>query len=248
MRYLILLLAAFSLNASAQTKKLSQIPVDSVDANTFFICIDSTGGSFSDFRAPIADLAFYLGLGSPLTLQNVTANGDTTTHRMTVLGPTFKIVMDTSSLALIDGVGVRQAELNTTSTSGELILRNSTGGSMVLVPGAISGIVAVIGPPISGNMEIIMPFNASATDANFIASGAFVTYILPAITSNRTLTLPSPGLNTTMRICNRNTSGNNWQPSGVNILDSNGLSLASLANPCTYTLQGDGTHWVIISK
>lgn len=182
------------------------------------------------------------------TLQIVTTNGDTTTQRMTVLGPTFKTVLDTSSIALIDGAGIRQAELNTTSTSGELILRNSIGGSMVLVCGSTTGLVPVIGPTISGTLEIIMPFNTSATDANFIASGAFVTYILPSISANRTLTMPTPTINTTIRICNRNISSNNWVPSGVLIFDSNGLSLAALANPCTYTLQGDGTNWVMISK
>jgi hypothetical protein len=88
----------------------------------------------------------------------------------------------------------------------------------------------------------------TASDANltvptFNAYGDFVT--LPAITANRTVTLPSPvGLTGQhIKLRNMNASGNAWSFAST-VKDTGGTTITDIANLAFTIIESDGANWV----
>jgi len=82
-----------------------------------------------------------------------------------------------------------------------------------------------------------------ATDANYTANAYSPMIVLPTITANRTLTLPSAGAGKKIEIQNNNATSFQWQVSGVK--DITGATIFAIPNQFIGYLINDGTDWII---
>ncbi len=82
-----------------------------------------------------------------------------------------------------------------------------------------------------------------ATDANTSVTTSSCVFILPAITANRTLSLPATARDGMIYIIiNTNSSGNTWQfGGGGSLVDQAGAAVTTFTNANTYTIMGDNT-------
>lgn len=82
-----------------------------------------------------------------------------------------------------------------------------------------------------------------ATDANTSVTTSSCVFILPAITANRTLSLPATAREGMIYIIiNTNSSGNTWQfGGGGSLVDQTGAAVTSFTNGNTYIIMGDSS-------
>lgn len=90
--------------------KLSEIATASVDANSLFIGLKTVGGSSTDYKFTIADLAAYLNIAA----SPVKANAD-------VMGASAAAVITSYALPASDGTYVVQGYLNLTDNAGNAL-------------------------------------------------------------------------------------------------------------------------------
>ena len=85
----------------------------------------------------------------------------------------------------------------------------------------------------------------TATDANYTANVTAYYIMLPAITANRTLTIPSASSNLgrQIKIYNKNSSGNSWSFASA-IKKPDGTSVTTITNQSCLFLFSDGTDWI----
>ena len=71
-------------------------------------------------------------------------------------------------------------------------------------------------------------------------------WVLPVITANRTITLPSATGNAgkSLLFINANTAGFAWSFTGTNLKDANGTTVTAFANDTVTTMISDGTNWI----
>jgi hypothetical protein len=94
-------------------------------------------------------------------------------------------------------------------------------------------------------------YGGNPSDANLTVADEGMLYLLPPVTANRTITLPSVS-NYVGRILvfpNANTSGTfNWSFAST-VINPDGSSVTGLTNGYTYILQSHGTYgWVVVSR
>lgn len=88
---------------------------------------------------------------------------------------------------------------------------------------------------------------AVAGDADFTATTAMQTIMLPQISANRALTLPTPANGQIYIIHNENSAGFAWNITGT-LQDKTNSAVTSLANDTVYIIQGiSNTHWKIVT-
>lgn len=89
-----------------------------------------------------------------------------------------------------------------------------------------------------------------ATDANFTWTNTTPdpgVVILPIITADRTVTLPTNTAGVTLEIHNENTANFNWSFIGGTVMDAQNNTVTLIPNLATIRLQADGTKWKIVS-
>lgn len=88
--------------------------------------------------------------------------------------------------------------------------------------------------------------SSTYTDNNETVANGEEFIILPTITANRTLTLPSNGSGKMLIIWNQNSSANNWQ-FGAGAINADGTALTIIPNDAFSIMINDGTNWVRVT-
>jgi hypothetical protein len=177
------------------------------------------------------------------TFNGITSNGQVGTVVNTGTLPDIKIINGSTP--------------GSTELFQEYSTQNSGGGHTNFLLGATgnsgtgSYSVNINYRPIGGTVALLSDIADAmytASDANltvpaFSAYGDFVT--LPAITANRTVTLPAAsGLTGQhIKLRNMNASGNAWSFAST-VKDAGGTTITDIANLAFTIIESDGTNWV----
>lgn len=131
---------------------------------------------------------------------------------------------------------------NTIPSNGQIPIGNATNyTNATLTSGSGINIINA-----SGSITIDNKYTTTtATDADTTISTTGVFYILPSVSANRNLTLPSASTaGLSILIWNKNTSGSfTWSFSST-VFDAASSTITTLTNTVFYRLISDGTRWV----
>lgn len=131
---------------------------------------------------------------------------------------------------------------NTTTTGGGFRLSEGTLGSHISTYNLYSDTIALSGS--------VLFSGGNPTNANFTVANEGVLYLLPTITANRTITLPSastePGR--VLVFPNFNGSSFNWS-FATTVQNADASVVSTLTNGYTYILEAHGSQgWLVVSR
>lgn len=127
----------------------------------------------------------------------------------------------------------------------DMFYRDSATGRITRLPAGVFGQNLSAGPggkPEWTTPPIIGRVVSTATDANYVIPNNTDIAILPVITANRTVTLPSLSAGQMLIIHNRNSAAFNWSFTNGNVRDAAGNTITNLVNQSVYQFYYDGTN------
>jgi hypothetical protein len=180
----------------------------------------------------------------------VTVGGSTATMpiggTVYIKGPTTFAVLNTA-LYIAAGIAYLKGGLRFdqgSDATGDLYYRDASGNFVRLAIGTIGQSLIVSGSslPAWGAPPVAISAIATATDADYVIPNNIGTVILPAITANRTVTMPTMVNGQQIVIHNRNASANAWNIVGTTIKDAAGNTITTFVNQQVYQFYYDGTN------
>lgn len=172
---------------------------------------------------------FYDDIG----LKGITYNADYSAN-FTSLSLINKIYADSHFGGVTLGTHDQILSVNTSGTASEFRTFNASVG----VSASFS----------SGSLSLVLKESIfTQTDASFSITTQGALYKLPVITANRTITLPTGTAGYKLNIWNQNTTAFTWTFVTVVPVAPDGTAFATLANNTFYSLEFDGSVWVIAS-
>lgn len=154
-------------------------------------------------------------------------------------GTTGRIPYTTTNGRLLDNAGVLY--------DGTNMSLGTSGAKLTLFSLWSSGDATITSDDQVNIVGGLVVSRAIASDADFTITTAMQTIMLPQISANRAVTLPTPANGQIFIIHNENSAGFAWNVTGT-LQDNANAAVTSLTNDKVYIIQGiSNTHWKIVS-
>lgn len=182
---------------------------------------------------------------------------DSTTYKLTAIDANGKFIktdwptFGSASTNIYNTDGTLTA--NRTLSSGGFSLTFGSNATKLSAFNLYSNNISLTAPG-SGYITLNGPYNelaqTTASDANFSSSGDNI-IILPVITANRTVTLPSASttgvIGRPIVILNENSAAFTWTYAST-VLDVSGNTITAIPKGAVQKIQSDGTNWRLLQS